>query len=167
MCPRPQYSDLVYMRGTRCCGPTQPISNTDGPNRSLFIKFEVRSTLRSNAIVITTYGRSERHSSNVIEFRADQMSPTNLRSYINISRYPAWIDKTNIPSINSFYAPKFFIFFKKQNNIFIYCMYIFSHNISSRHFLSKILIFSITVFLSSLWIKWLKTFSIRAVQKFF
>ena len=47
---------------------------------SLFANFEVRSTLRSEAIVIITDGRTDRHSSNVLEFRADQMSPTNLGS---------------------------------------------------------------------------------------
>ena len=47
-------------------------------NIRLFAEFEVCSVLRSNAIVITmdgrTDGRTERHSSNVLEFRADQMS---------------------------------------------------------------------------------------------
>ena len=60
---------------------------TDGPmaNRSLFAKFEVRSFLRSDVIVITTDGRTDRHRSNVLEFHADQMSPRNLGSQIHIS----------------------------------------------------------------------------------
>ena len=33
-----------------------------------------------------TDGRTDRHSSNVLEFRADQISPRNLGSKINISR---------------------------------------------------------------------------------
>ena len=47
---------LVYMGGTRFCRPIQPIFNTDRPmaNRSLFAKFEVHSSLRSDSIVITT-----------------------------------------------------------------------------------------------------------------
>ena len=70
-------------------------------NRSLFAKFEVRSFLRSDAIVIYTGGRTDghRHSSNVLEFRADQMSLRNLGSQINISMRPTRIDKTNIPSM--------------------------------------------------------------------
>ena len=52
--------------------------STDLPkaNRGLFAKFEVRSSLRSDAVVITT----DRHSSNVLEFCADQMSPRKLCS---------------------------------------------------------------------------------------
>ena len=105
MCPRPQYTDLTYMRGTGPCGPMRiifrsviksmyislnikfganrtfhlpkipvyrfglygrsqiqstDIAYTDRPmaNKSLFAKFEVRSTLRSDAIVITTDGQT-------------------------------------------------------------------------------------------------------------
>ena len=58
-------------------------------NRSLSAKFEVRSFLRSDAIVITTDG----------QIRADQISPRNLGSQINISMRPIRIDKTNIPSM--------------------------------------------------------------------
>ena len=47
-------------------------------NSSLFAKFEVRSSMRSDAIVITTDRRTDRHSSNVLELRADQMSPRKL-----------------------------------------------------------------------------------------
>ena len=54
-------------------------------NRSPFAKFEVPSSLRSGAIVMTTDGRTDRHSSNVLEFLADQMPPINLGSQINIS----------------------------------------------------------------------------------
>ena len=38
------------MAGTRSCGTILPICNTDRPmaNRSLFAKFEVRSSLRSD-----------------------------------------------------------------------------------------------------------------------
>ena len=68
-------------------------------NRSLFAKFEVRSYLRSVAIVITTDGRTDRHSSNVLEFRADQMSARNLGTQINISMRPTRIDKSNIASM--------------------------------------------------------------------
>ena len=62
--------------------------NTDRPmaNRRLFAKFEVRSSLRSDAIVTTADGRRDRHCSNVLEFRADQMSPRNVGSQIIISR---------------------------------------------------------------------------------
>ena len=67
-------------------------------NRSLFAKFEVRGSLRSDAIVTTIDGRmdrqTDRHSSNVLVFLADQMSSRNLRSQINISRRPIRIDKT-------------------------------------------------------------------------
>ena len=68
-------------------------------NRSLFAKFEVRRSLRSDAIVITTDGRTDRHSSNVLEFRADQMSARNLGSQMNISMRPTRIGITNIPSM--------------------------------------------------------------------
>ena len=68
-------------------------------NRSLFAKFEVRRSLRSDAIVITRDGQTDRHSLNVIEFRADHISPGNLESQINISRCYTRIDKTNIPSM--------------------------------------------------------------------
>ena len=68
-------------------------------NISLFANFEVRSSLRSDAIVITTDGRTDRHSSKVLEFRADQMSPRYLGSQINISMRPTLIDETNIPSM--------------------------------------------------------------------
>ena len=67
-------------------------------NRRLFAMFQVRSSLRSDAIVITTDGRTDRYNSNVIEFRADQMSPRNLGSKINISRFYTRIDKSNIQS---------------------------------------------------------------------
>ena len=63
--------------------------------------FQVRSSLRSDAIVITTDGRTYRHSSKVLEFRADQMSPRNLGSRINFSMRPTRIDKTNIPSMRT------------------------------------------------------------------
>ena len=52
-------------------------------NISPFAKFEVRSSLRSDAIVITTDG--DGHSSNVLEF-SDQISPRNLGSNINICK---------------------------------------------------------------------------------
>ena len=75
MCPRARYTGLAYIGGTRC------------------------SSLRSEAIVITTDGRTDRHSSNVLEFRADQMSPRKLGSQINISMLYKRIDKTNISSM--------------------------------------------------------------------
>ena len=68
-------------------------------NSSLFAKFEVRSSLRSDAMVITTDERTGRHSSNASEFRGGQMSPRNLGSQSNISMRYARIDKTNIPSM--------------------------------------------------------------------
>ena len=57
--------------------------------------------MRSDVIVITTDGRTDRHSSNVLEFRADQMSPGNIRSQINISMCPTCTDKTNITNITN------------------------------------------------------------------
>ena len=65
---------------------------------SLSVKFQVCSYLRSDAIVFTSDGRKDRHSSNVLELRADQMSLRYLGSQINISMRPTRIDKTNIPS---------------------------------------------------------------------
>ena len=44
-------------------------------------------------------GRTNRQSSNVLEFRPDQMSPGNLGSQINISRCLTRTDKTNISSM--------------------------------------------------------------------
>ena len=50
-----------------------------------------------------TAGRPDRHSSNVLEFCADQMSPRNIWSQIIISIIISMcykrIDKTNIPSL--------------------------------------------------------------------
>ena len=68
-------------------------------NRSLIAMLEVRSSLCSYGIVITTDERTDRHSSNVLEFRADQMSPSYLGSQINISNRPTRINKTNISSM--------------------------------------------------------------------
>ena len=53
------------------------------------------SSLRSHAIVITTNERTDRHSSNVLEFRADPMSPRNKGSQMNISMRTTHIDKTS------------------------------------------------------------------------
>ena len=68
-----------------------------------YVHFQVYSSLCSDAIVFTkdghTDGRTDRHSSNVSEFRADQMSPRNIGSQIIISRCYKRIDKTNIPSL--------------------------------------------------------------------
>ena len=61
-------------------------------NRSLFEKFEVLTYAR-------THERTDRHSSNALEFRADQMSSRNLGSLINISRCYTSIDKTYMPSM--------------------------------------------------------------------
>ena len=100
---KPQFTDLTYMGGTRFCGPIQPLFNQLMGNRSLCANFQVCSSLRSDAIVFTTDGhtdgRADRHSSNVLEFRADQMSPRNRGSQIIISRCYKRIDKTNIPSL--------------------------------------------------------------------
>ena len=100
----PQFTDLTYMGGTRSCGPIYPIFNTDRPmaDGSLVAKFEVRSSLLSDAIVITTEGRTYQHSSNVLKFRADQMSPSNLGSQIDISRCHTRIDKINIRSMRRY-----------------------------------------------------------------
>ena len=73
MCPRCRYTGLVCMGGTSFC---EPMANV-----SLVAKFEVRTSLHSDTSEITTGGRTDRHSSNVLEFHADQMS---LRSQINI-----------------------------------------------------------------------------------
>ena len=43
--------------------------------------------------------RTDRHSSNVLEFCAEQMSQNNIGSQIIISRCYKRIDKTNIPSM--------------------------------------------------------------------
>ena len=68
-------------------------------NRSLCANFQVCSSLRTDAIVFTTDGhtdgRTDRHSSNVLEFCADLMSPRNIGSQIIISMcykliYPLW-----------------------------------------------------------------------------
>ena len=59
--------------------------------------------MQSLKTVSTTHGqtdeRKDRHSSNVLEFRADQMSPGDLGFQMNISMRPTRIDKTNIPSM--------------------------------------------------------------------
>ena len=65
-------------------------------NRSPFANSEFPSSLRSDAIVITTDGQID---SKLLEFRADQMSPRNQGSQINISKRPTRIDKSNIPAM--------------------------------------------------------------------
>ena len=82
-------TDLTYMGGIGPCRPIQPIFNANQRKGigSRCANFQVFSALRSDAIVFTT----DRHSSNVLEFRADQMSTKNLGSQINISTR---IDKT-------------------------------------------------------------------------
>ena len=50
-----------------------------------------------------TDGRTDRHSSNVLEFCGDQMSPSNIGSQIIISRCYKRIDKTNIPALRRVY----------------------------------------------------------------
>ena len=61
------------------------------------------SSLCSDAIVFTTDGQTDgqtdRLSTNVLEFRADKMSPRNLGFQINISMRYTRIDKTDIPSM--------------------------------------------------------------------
>ena len=76
-------------------------TNTDRhmANRSPFAKFEVHSSLCLDAIVVTADGRTDRHSSNVLEFRADQMSSRNIGSQIIISWGYKLIGKFNIPSM--------------------------------------------------------------------
>ena len=101
MCPRSRYIGLVYMGGTRSCRPIY--TDRSMANISLLTKLKVRSSLRSDAIVFTrngrTDGRTGRHSSNILEFCADQMSPRNIGSQIIISRCYKRIDKTNSPSM--------------------------------------------------------------------
>ena len=84
------------MGGTITRRPMHPIFNTNlrMDNRSLCAKFQVRSRLPQ------TDGPTDRHSLNVLEFRADQISPRNLGSQTNISRYFTRIDKTNIQSMS-------------------------------------------------------------------
>ena len=62
-------------------------------HKIIFAKFEAFERNRDY------YGRTDWHSSNVLEFRADQMSTRNLRSPINISMRYTRIEKTNIPSL--------------------------------------------------------------------
>ena len=66
-------------------------------NRSLFVKFEVHSSLRSDAIVITTTdGRTDRHSANVLEFRANQETQDLRSIFLGVTYvltkviYPLW-----------------------------------------------------------------------------
>ena len=80
MSSRPQYTDLTIVGGTGPCGPMRiifggviyipvwfiwkvpdPIFNTDRPmaNISLFTKIKLHSSLRSDAIVITTDGQTD------------------------------------------------------------------------------------------------------------
>ena len=95
MCPRSGYTGLVY----KVPDPVDRYSPFLIPTCLWLIEaylFGVRSSLRSDAIAITTDGRTDRHSSNVLEFRADQISPRNLGSQINISMRPTRIDKTNM-----------------------------------------------------------------------
>ena len=56
-------------------------------NRSLCAKFQVHNSLRSDSVGYTTDGRIDRHSSNVLEFYADQTSPRNLVSiFLGVTR---------------------------------------------------------------------------------
>ena len=52
--------------------------------------------------MITTGGRTDRHSTNGIEFQADQMSPKIIGTQIVISKCYTHIDKTNIPSMGGY-----------------------------------------------------------------
>ena len=54
-------------------------------NRSQFAKFEVRSSLRSDASVVFTDGQTDGHTD--IAQMSDQMSPRNLGAEINISTH--------------------------------------------------------------------------------
>ena len=162
MCSTIQYSEWIYMGGTRSCGPIQFIFNTDwrmkiifgnhiqSKYRSLNIKFGVNwasHVFKSPVFRLDLYGRyhilwtdiahfqyqpayvqqkpmcnfsslqlfafgrnrvydrrtairtDSRHSSNVLEFCADQMSLRNIGSQIIISMCYKRIDKTNIPSM--------------------------------------------------------------------
>ena len=55
--------------------------------------------VRTQSCLPQTDGRTDRHSSNVLEFCADQMSPRNIWSKIIISRCYKRIDEINIPSL--------------------------------------------------------------------
>ena len=55
--------------------------------------------VRTQSCLPQTHGRTDRHSSNVLEFCADQISPKNIGSQIIISRCYKSIDKTNRPSL--------------------------------------------------------------------
>ena len=108
MCSRPQFTDLTYMGGTRSCRPILPIFNTNQRmgNRSLCAN-SVALCVRTQSclpqtdtqMVERTDGLTDRHSSNVLEFCADQMSPRNIRSQIIISMCYKRIDKTNLLSM--------------------------------------------------------------------
>ena len=60
----PQYTDLIYMGGIRSCEPIQRMGNTDRhmANIKPLAKFEVRSSSRSDAIVINTGGQTHRRT---------------------------------------------------------------------------------------------------------
>ena len=57
--------------------------------------------VRTQSCLPQSDGRTDRHSSNVLEFCADQMSPKNIGSQIIISRCYNRIDKINIHSLRS------------------------------------------------------------------
>ena len=62
------------------------------------------------------FGRTKWHSSNVLEFRADQMFLRNTGFPIIISESYRHIDKTKIPSWNKCRDQKRTIFFSKLSN---------------------------------------------------
>ena len=60
------------------------------------LKFEA-ICVRTQSLSLRADRRTDRHSSNVLEFGADQMFPSKIGSQIIISRCYKRIDKTNIP----------------------------------------------------------------------
>ena len=100
MCPRHQYTDLTYMGGTRSCGPMF-FSSFSLPTSVWIIQAFVQNQsialcARTLSCLPQTGGRTDRLSTNFLEFRTDQMSPRNLGSQINIFGCYTHIDKTNI-----------------------------------------------------------------------
>ena len=101
MCSKPHFIDLTYMGGIRSCGPIWPIFNTGLRLIEAYLQSlnSVALCVRTQTWFIRAVGRTDRHSSNILEFCADQMSPRNIGSQIIISRCYKRFDKTNIPSL--------------------------------------------------------------------
>ena len=89
ICPRSHYTGLVYMVWF-IPDPVDRYSPFSLPT-SVWV-YHRRTHGRTD-------GQTDRHSSNVLEFCAYQMSPRNIGSQIIISRCYKRIDKTNLPSL--------------------------------------------------------------------